>query len=137
MRKVTYDMIKHFEIREKCDFMGYDTPQDILTFHHLIVPHRLCRIKHIPNDGYIWENGAILYRKPHDYIHVLERYDLDRFNAVTSEMVDMNILGRLDKENLLRIHDILSSFEREYSGKTKHGKPIIKEEYTKRLVKKW
>lgn len=136
MREVTKLMIIKYKILQYYDFMGYSISNDQLTFHHLIVPHRDCRRKHIPCDGYIESNGAILYRKPHDYIHTIERYDLDRFNAVTSEMIDMNIKGYLDKENILKINDILCSFEKEYSGRTKHSKPIIKEEYTRRLIKK-
>lgn len=59
------------------------------------------------------------------------------FNALTNEMIDENIKGYLDMENLKYIDDILRCFEREYCGqRTKKGKPIIKEEYTRRLLTK-
>ena len=52
-------------------------------------------------------------------------------------MIDENIKGYLDMENIRYIDDVLNEFEREYSGKyTKKGYPIVKEEYTRRLVRK-
>ena len=65
----------------------------------------------------------------HNYAHLIERYDYDRFIALTSELIEQNLLGHLSKENLLYIHDILTGFEREYSGSG-----IIKPEYTRRRV---
>lgn len=84
------------------------------------------------------ENGAILCGKTsHPYLHLIEYYDYERFLAITSEMIDQNIKGHLDIDNILRIYDVLESFEREYSGvRNKKGKEIIKEEYTKRLILK-
>ena len=84
------------------------------------------------------ENGAILCGKSaHPYLHLIEYYDYDRFLAITSEMIDQNIKGRLDFQNILYIYDILEGFEREFSGvRNKKGKEIIKEEYTKRYIKR-
>ena len=112
--------------------MGYSLQKgDIYTYHHLIVPKR--------NGGLITvQNGAILCGKTaHPYLHLIENYDYDRFLAITSEMIDQNIKGYLDPENILYIYDILESFEREYSGKrNKKGKEITKPEYTLRYIKK-
>ena len=112
----------------KYDFMGYqfqDTRQ--LSFHHLIVPAR--------KGGAIarW-NGAILCGgTSHEYLHRIEAIDYDIFSYITSEMVNMNIKGYLDKDNLKRIDDLLSCFEKEYSWlKTKKGKNLIKDEYRRR-----
>lgn len=50
--------------------------------------------------------------------------------AITSEMIDENIKGSLDMDNLKRILDILHSFEREHcSDRGKKGNYLIKEEY--------
>ncbi len=52
------------------------------------------------------------------------------FEAITSEMIDENVMGRLDKGCLERIDDILNQFEKEYSGnRTSKGKVLIKPEY--------
>lgn len=108
-----------------------------LSFHHLIIPHRHCE-KYGLGEGYLWWNGVILRQNTsHEYLHVIESKDIDRFNAITSELIDENIKGYLDQENLLAIDDILNSFEKEYSGTyTKKGKLLIKEEYTRRLTRK-
>lgn len=46
-------------------------------------------------------------------------------------MIDQNIKGRLDAENLRRIDDLLTYFEREHSSdRGKKGKLLIKEDYT-------
>lgn len=133
MREVTKLMIKKYALMKlKYDFMGYQFERsNQLSYHHLIIPRRL-------NGPFTLENGAILIQNTsHDYLHTIERIDYDMFSAITSEMIDENIKGYIDWNNLKAIDDVLNCFEREYSGlTTKKGKPIIKEEYTKRLIKK-
>lgn len=117
------------------DFMGFSfkRPEEI-SFHHLIVAKRHCAEMGLGNGEYVW-NGSLLVRNTgHDYAHIIERIDPDAFYALTSEMVDMNVKGYLDPENLRYIDDILCSFEREHCGeRTKKGKMLIKEEYTRRV----
>lgn len=140
MREVTKLMIKKYALMKlKYDFAGYIiSDKSQLSFHHLILSHRECIAKGL-GDGY-WEfNGAILVqRSSHEYLHMIENYDLDIFNAITSEMIDENIKGYLDIENLKAIDDILNCFEREYCGaRTKKGHLLIKPEYVEqRLLKK-
>lgn len=140
MRDITKLMIVKYKLLElKYDFMGYEfNKEKDLSFHHLIVPHRLCDIKNIPEDGYVEWNGAILKQTTsHNYLHIVERYDRDMFNAITLRMIDENIKGYLDTNDIRYIDDVLKCFEREYSGaRTKNGKPLIKEEYTKRLIRR-
>lgn len=128
MREVTNLMINEFKIKQLgYDFMGYSLQRgDIYTFHHLIIPNR--------NGGpYARWNGAILFSTPHQYLHTIEAKDYDMFCLITSEMIDMNIKGFLDSSNLRRIDDILNQFEREHcSDRSKKGKMLIKEEYTRR-----
>ena len=130
MKEVTKLMINEFKIKELgYDFMSYSLKKgDIYTFHHLIIPNR-------KNGPYERWNGAILCGKSsHPYLHIIEAYDYDRFTDITSEMIDMNIKGYLDINNLRYINDILCSFEREYANKrTRKGKILIREEYTKRV----
>lgn len=128
MKEVTKLMINEFKIKQLgYDFMGYSLQRgDIYTFHHLIIPNR--------NGGpYARWNGAILFSTPHQYLHTIEAKDYDMFCLITSEMIDMNIKGFLDSSNLRRIDDILNQFEREHcSDRSKKGKMLIKEEYTRR-----
>lgn len=118
-------MINEYKLKEMgCDFMGYTlSKRDILTYHHLIVPRR--------HGGPVTvQNGAIIQRVPHDYLHLLERVDNDLFCLVTSEMIDMNIKGYLDPFNLGNIHEALCEFEYKHAGDcSKKGNVLIKEEY--------
>lgn len=120
MKEITRIMIKKYALQKlRYDFMGYDfTSQHQLSFHHLIVPKRLCRQEGL-GDGYLEWNGAIFM-----------------FVAITNQMIEENEQGYLDIKNIRAIYDVLTQFEREYCGKyTKKGHLIIKEEYTKRLLK--
>lgn len=140
MRDITKLMIAKYKLLElKYDFMGYDFDKEKeLSFHHLVIPKRLCIAQNISEDGYLEWNGAILKMSTaHNYLHTIERYDRDMFEAITEQMVDENIKGYLDLKNILYIDDVLKCFEREYSGaRTKHGDPLIKEEYTRRRVRR-
>lgn len=140
MRDITKLMIAKYKLLElKYDFMGYEFGKEReLSFHHLVIPHRLCIVQHIPEEGYIEWNGAILKQNTaHNYLHIIERYDRDMFDAITREMIEENDKGYLDLKNICYIDDILRNFEREYCGaRTKNGKPLIKEEYTRRLVRR-
>ena len=130
MKPITREMIKKYGIKD-FDFMGYDIKRkESLSFHHLIVPHRHCKQQGL-GEGYVMWNGAILVQDTsHDYLHTIETIDYDVFSALTSEMIDMNIKGRLDKDNLRYIKDILLSFEQEHDhDRNKKGKLLIKREY--------
>ena len=132
-------MIKRYALKSlKYDFMAYPfNHEKELSFHHLIIPKRLSEKRGI-GDGYVMWNGAILVQNTsHNYLHIIEQYDRDMFLAITKEMIDENKKGYLDIANLKRIDDILSQFEKEYwNVRTRKGSYIIKEEYTKRLIKR-
>lgn len=134
MKELTKQMIENFRIKELgYDMMGYSKQEgDLYNFHHLIIPRRNCERCGLDTGYYRW-NGAILFTTPHEYLHIIETRDEDIFLAITSEMIDMNIKGYLDKQNLRYIDDCLQTFEKEYcSSTTKKGKPLIKEHYLQR-----
>lgn len=132
MKEITKIMVNDFKIMKLgMDFMGYhvNRKQD-LSFHHLIIPRRHCKEAGL-GEGYLYWNGAILRQNTsHDYLHIIEKIDPDIFYELTSEMIDENIKGRLDIDNLKRIHDLLLYFEREHDhDRTKKGKLLIKREF--------
>lgn len=125
MKAVTIQMVNEFKIKELgMDFLGFHLNKtNDLTFHHLIIPNR--------NGGPVarW-NGAIIQRIPHDYLHLIERVDYEKFCYLTSEMIDMNHKGFLDPYNIANIHTILDEFEAQHEGETtRKGKLLIKREY--------
>lgn len=132
MKEITKIMINDFKIMKLgMDFMGYhvNRKQD-LSYHHLIIQRRHCKEAGL-GEGYLYWNGAILRQDTsHAYAHVIENIDPDIFYELTSEMIDENIKGRLDVDNLKRIHDLLLYFEREHDHDTsKKGKLLIKREF--------
>ena len=132
MKNITEQMIKDFKIMKLgFDFMGYKVDKkQSLSFHHLIIPHRESKNYGI-GDGYLYWNGAILRQNTsHDYLHIIEAKDYDLFLAITSEMIDENIKGKIDVDNLKRIRDLLLYFEREHDHDiSKKGKLLIKREF--------
>ena len=132
MKEITKIMVNDFKIMKLgYDFLGYkvNRKQD-LSFHHLIIQRRHCKEAGL-GEGYLYWNGAILRQNTsHDYLHLIENIDPDIFYELTSEMIDENIKGRLDTDNLKRIHDLLLYFEREHDHDTsKKGKLLIKREF--------
>ncbi len=115
--------------------MGFTVDKkNSLSYHHLIVPRRNSKEYGI-GEGYLFWNGAILRQDTsHDYLHLIEAKDYEIFLAITSEMIDENVKGYLDLENLRRINDLLTAFEREHcSDRGKKGKLLIKDSYLKRV----
>lgn len=126
MKEITEEMIKTFRINKLgYDMMGYTFKRKgDLSYHHLIIPKR-CGGKET------FDNGAILKQKTsHNYLHAIEKIDPEIFYAITSELIDENILRRIEYDNLKRIHDMLLYFEREHDRDTfKNGHYVIKPEY--------
>ena len=140
MKDVTKEMIKIYNLKKlKYDFMGYEFKNSKeLSFHHLIIPKKDCKDLGF-GSGYLFWNGAILVQKTsHDYLHIVERIDRDRFNYITSQMIIENVNNQIMYDCLKKISDCLDGFEREYSGlhTQKNKNLLIKEEYTRRLIKK-
>lgn len=123
MKRITDLMIEMYNLKN-IDMMGYSFNKNNASYHHLIIPRRLGGPETI-------ENGAVLNKDTsHPYLHVVEGIDLDMFVSITQEIIEEKALGRLDKECLERIDDILSCFEKEHSGKrTSKGKVLIKPEF--------
>lgn len=138
MKTVTQEMIKEFKIMQlKYDFMGYKVERkNDISFHHLIIPRKSSKIFELPNEGYLRWNGSLLNQETsHDYLHIIEMFDYEIFARLTSEMIDENIKGRIDIENLKHIRDLLLYFEKEHLSETnKKGKLLIKEKYIKRRI---
>lgn len=129
-------MINEYGIKKlKYDFMGYRLEKgDRYSFHHLIIPSK--ESKNLEHKGILEWNGAILCSNTsHPYLHVIENYEYEMFLYITSEMIDMNIKGRLDIRNLNNIDTILKEFEAKYRGvKSKKGNLIVLPKYEKRLI---
>ena len=138
MKEPIIDKINEFNIeRLGFDMMGYTfEKRKDLSFHHLLVPRKVCKQIHL-GSGCFYLNSAVLVKDTaHTYLHTIEQIDPDKFYDITSELLDQNILRKMQIENLKRIREILLAFEREHSGDTvKHNEPLIKEEYIWKRIK--
>ena len=121
------------------DFMGYPFQEcQELSYHHFLVPQRQMRIYNNLNKKPVW-NGVLLVRESaHTYLHVIEEIEPEIFDAITSELFDEKIKGRIDAINLININVLLNTFESlhgdevwEYSRQ-----PVIKDKYRKRILKR-
>lgn len=124
MKGITNLMIYEYGIDKLgYDFMGFKLQKkENYTYHHLIVPRRY-------GGEESFYNGAVLTETAHNYLHVIERYNLDVYGLITSEIIDEKITG-IDIEHLLEIDKLLSKFEKTYNNTlTKKGKLLIKNEY--------
>ena len=132
MKEVTKEMIKEFQLKKlHYDFMGYTFKRpDELSFHHLIVPHKDCKIQGL-GEGYLFWNGAILNQETsHDYLHIIERTERELFLRITKYMIEMNNNRQIDIDNLKRIREILLMFEDKHLEDTnKKGMKLIKRKY--------
>lgn len=127
-------MINDYAIDKlKYDFMGYTFERKKeLSFHHLIISKRNGGIKTKQNGSILVQNTA------HNYLHMIEKRDEEIFYLITSEMIDENIKGKLDIDNLRKIRDLLLYFEKEHCADTNNkGEPLIKEEYIRRRIRLW
>lgn len=132
MDAVTKEMVKLYKLKKVgLDFMGYKIDKTCnISYHHLLIPTRYGGKRTI-------ENGAILMQgqrrgesNSHDYLHLIERIDPEIFCFITSEMLDQNIKGKLDIENLKQIRELLLYFESQHANdRGNKGKLLIKPQY--------
>ena len=137
MKEITKLMIDEYNLKKLgYDFMGFTFKRTSeLSFHHLIIPHKDCKNLQIECDGYVRWNGAILVQDTsHEYLHVIEHYDRDRFDFITDRMIEMNANGELDNQRLKQIGMVLTGFENDFkSYRTNKGRRLIKIQYHNRL----
>jgi hypothetical protein len=83
-----------------------------------------------------YQNGALLIRPSHNYIHLIENTDFKLFIEISHELIREHQAGEITKERIITIQQILEFFEAKYSDAyTRSGTPLIQEEYVRRRKK--
>jgi len=129
MKQITKFMINMWDM-SNIDWMGYKlNKNNPYTYHHILK-------KEFGGKETI-DNGAILTKIPHEYIHIIEFKDLEMYIYINNLLKNINNQRELpNRQQLLAIDSILRQFEREHcSDRNSKGKLLIKEEYTNRLIK--
>ena len=126
MKPITSLMVNMYNLK-KIDFMGYKVSKDNpYTYHHLI--------KRCLGGKETIENGAILTKNSHEYIHIVESRDLELYNYINNVLKQINEQGH---EPLLRqilaIDYLLKLFEYDHmNDRSSKNKRLIKSEYIRR-----
>lgn len=129
MRNITKEMVKIWKM-EDVDWLGYQVDrQKSFEFHHLVKREHFGKLE--------INNGAVLGYS-HKYLHIIEYKDLDMYIYLNNILKNINNQRCMpNTQQLLAIDSVLRMFEREHCSDTNaKGRLIIKEEYTKRLIKK-
>ena len=133
MSKLRERLYKEYHIEELgYDFLGYtfESKKELST-HHIMPRHIGGKTEK--------KNLCVLNRyTSHNYIHLIEDTDYNIFLRISSYLAEQVKKGEISKDELLRINDLLETFERKYKDEeSRNGSLIIKEEYkTKRIIKK-
>ena len=125
MKSITKQMIKIYNLDKLC-FMGY-TLDKTASFHHIVKKE---------NGGKeVIENGAVLNKTAHEYLHIIEYKDIGTYIAINKILKIINEQrDRPTTEQLEIISKILSMFEEEHKEeKTSKGKRLIKHQYLDRF----
>ena len=132
MSRLRERLYKDYKVEELgYDFMGYTfSSRKELSTHHILPKHMGGTTKK--------SNLCVLSRDTsHNYIHLIEDYDIKVFTQISSCLMEEVKNGRIGIEELKRIEELLLFFEEKYKNEqTRNGELIIKPEYkTKRITK--
>lgn len=124
MKAKLYDNFKLDNVG--ADFMGYefDTKKE-LTYHHILPKNY--------GGKTTFENGALLIRESHNYIHTIEAFDFKLFIELSQELKREHEDGEITRERLLAIRQMLEFFEEKNKNTyTRAGLLLIKDEFIRR-----
>ena len=126
MKQITKLMVNMYNLKG-IDFAGYKVSKDNpYTYHHCI--------KRCHGGKETIENGAILTKNMHEYLHIVELRDLELYNYINNVLKQINEQGH---EPLLRqilaIDYLLKLFEYDHmNDRSSKNKRLIKSEYLRR-----
>ena len=126
MKQITKLMVNMYNLKG-IDFAGYKVSKDNpYTYHHLI--------KRCHGGKETIENGAILTKNAHEYLHIVETRALELYVYINNVLKQINEQGH---EPLLRqilaIDYLLKLFEKDHiNDVSSKNKRLIKSEYLRR-----
>ena len=89
MNDVTVEMIKIYGTY-KFDWMNFKICRDDLTYHHIVKKE---------NGGKLTiENGALLTKRAHEYLHSIERLDVDLYERINNVLKEIKYADKIIKK---------------------------------------
>lgn len=124
MREETKMLVGFYGIDDGLDWLNFPIVKvRDLQFHH---------IKKKANGGEMtFSNGALLSPVAHRFLHIIERYDIEIYNAIT-KMFKLYVMQKSSPtpEQRILMQELLNKFYIKHENtRTKKGKPIIKERF--------
>lgn len=126
MRKILNLMISIYNLNG-IDFMGYKVSKhNPYTYHHIK--------KRCMGGCETLENGAILTKVAHTYLHIIESRDLLLYEYINNVLKQVNEqLSAPTEEQLIAVDYALCMFEKEHNrDRSSKGKVLIRREFLKR-----
>ena len=119
-------MLEIYQPISNLDWMNYKLVRKDITFHHIQ--------KHENGGKRTVDNGALLMRVGHNYLHTIEHYNLPTYVAINKMFKYINSQHHEPTEEQRQVIEyFLQQFEEEFEGeRSKKGKLIVKSEYLKR-----
>gem|GEM_PF-1204014 len=108
MKDVTREMIRIYKLKNH-DWLNFKiVKMEDITFHH---------IKKDEDGGkYNIDNGALLTDIAHQYLHCIERHDLDIYNAINRVFKEINEQGCGPTQNQIeKLEKIMCFFDKLYA----------------------
>ena len=98
MKKITSQMIKVYETY-KYDWMNFLIIDNELTYHHIV--------KREDGGGLTFSNGALLTPRAHNYLHLIEKYDIEIYDKINEIFKAINNQKHKPSNNQKKIIDLL------------------------------
>lgn len=125
MKPITKHMIEIYNLDKLC-FMGY-TLDKTASFHHIV--------KKCNGGKEEINNGAVLNKEAHEYLHIIEYKDIDTYITINNILKIIN--QQRDKPTIEQykiISKLLSIFEEEHKKDiTSKGRKLVREKYLNRF----
>ena len=126
MDKTRY-LIRQFKLINY-DFMGYHLNKSDATFHHIV--------KREEGGDRSIQNGAVLMPYSHEYLHLIEYIDKEKYEIINNMFKFFHARGNIDEYDYMLIGKLLSDFEEKHGEeKRATGKKLIKDEFLRRNFK--
>lgn len=126
MKQITIEMLRIYKPYSNLDWMNYKLIKKDITFHHIT--------KKVDNGRNDVENGCLLVKNSHAYLHLIESLDIDTYMALNQMF---RIINNQKAEPTREQREIIEQLLREFESvhrwdKSPKGTLLIKKKYLER-----